>query len=256
MLTRFLAAVILCWVLPAAAQELPNTRMGIFDLRLGTSVDAMPGWEEFMAYACGSNGGPPLLRLSGWEEYEKCPPDALTGLHEVYFEYDDELEYIARARDFPMEIGRWSGTTVFGHVVMVSALFNDEGILAGVRIITDPRADKIVTDVRVQIEGRLEAHDIRANFIRIYDFNFDQHCVDVPPEAGESPYGGQFIKQHCTRIDQANNREVQMRTHFFRKPGQTYRNPFLRSQVTEGQFESFGWLQIVMLNQAGTAAID
>src|SRR4029079_19602582 len=49
------------------------------------------------------------------------------GLHEVYFEYDDELEYIARARDADREITRWAGTTEVSFPVVVSALFDSAG---------------------------------------------------------------------------------------------------------------------------------
>ena len=68
----------------------------------------------------------------------KAGPD---GLHEIYFEYDDEYEYIARARDLPREIARWAGTTEGGFPVIVSALFDDGGVLAGIRLVTDPRPD-------------------------------------------------------------------------------------------------------------------
>src|SRR5947199_10051337 len=64
-----------------------------------------------------------------------------SGLHEVYFEYDDELEYIARAKDIDREITRWAGTTEVLFPVVVSALFDRTGVLRGIGIVTDSRPD-------------------------------------------------------------------------------------------------------------------
>ena len=38
-------------------------------------------------------------------------------------------------------VTRWAGTTEAMFPVIVSALFNDSGVLQGIRIVTDPRAD-------------------------------------------------------------------------------------------------------------------
>ena len=65
---------------------------------------------EFRAFACGSNGGAPRAPLTGWSDFARCRAEP-NGLHEVYFEYDDELEFIARAKDIDREITRWAGTT-------------------------------------------------------------------------------------------------------------------------------------------------
>ena len=134
---RILLAL-LCLTAPANAQEL--RRATVWDLKLGQPVAAQPRAEEFRGFACGSNGGPPRQRLAGWSDFARCKAEP-SGLHEVYFEYDDELEYIARAKDLEMNITRWAGTTEAMFPVIVSALFNDSGVLAGIRIVTDPRAD-------------------------------------------------------------------------------------------------------------------
>jgi hypothetical protein len=46
----------------AFAQDRPN-RLEVWDLKLGTPVDQMP--DEFTDYACGTNGGPPSVPLTG-----------------------------------------------------------------------------------------------------------------------------------------------------------------------------------------------
>src|SRR6516165_8268796 len=98
------AAAILCGLIfcaDAGAQEL--RRATIWDLKLGQPVAAQPSPEQFRGFACGSNGGPPRRPLGGWGDYTLCPAEP-SGLREVYFEYDDEYEYMARARDLPREV--------------------------------------------------------------------------------------------------------------------------------------------------------
>jgi len=113
-------------------------RATIWDLKLGEPIAAQPSPTEVRGFACGSNGGAPRQPLTGWRDFARCraEPD---GLHEVYFEYDDELEYIARARDADREITRWAGTTEVAFPVVVSALFDTAGVLRAIRMVTDAR---------------------------------------------------------------------------------------------------------------------
>ena len=76
--------------------------------------------------------------LTAWKDYRRCRPDA-SGLREVYFRYDDELEYWAKANNFATEIQRFSGTKVYDFPVVLSARFDERGILTGIRIVSDPR---------------------------------------------------------------------------------------------------------------------
>ena len=78
-------------IVPVAAQragELPK-RASILDIQIGTAASEIP--DEFINYACGTNGGPPSIPLANFTQFNKCKPD-VNGLREVYFEYDDELE--------------------------------------------------------------------------------------------------------------------------------------------------------------------
>src|SRR5712692_1059102 len=102
----------------SGAEERPR-RLEIWDLQLGAAVDQLP--DEFIDYACGTAGGPPSRPLDGWRDFHRCRPEP-SGLREVYFRYDDELEYWAKANDFAMEID---------FPVVLSALFDADGILAG-----------------------------------------------------------------------------------------------------------------------------
>src|SRR5882724_1932204 len=128
--------LVLAWPYAAEAQSL--RRSTVWDLKLGQPVAAQPGTQEFRSFACGSNGGPPRLGLTGWSDFARCRAEP-NGLHEVYFEYDDELEYIARARDADREITRWAGTTEVAFPVVVTALFDPAGMLRGIRMVTDAR---------------------------------------------------------------------------------------------------------------------
>ena len=85
-----------------------------------------------------TDGGPPSTPLANFTDFKKCRPDA-NGLHEVYFEYDDELEYWARALDLRAEIKMYAGTTAYEFPVVASVLFDDAGLARGERLVTDPR---------------------------------------------------------------------------------------------------------------------
>src|SRR6185295_15493140 len=91
-------------VAPALAQERP-TRSEVWDLKLGAAVANLP--DDFTDYACGTNGGPPSIALTAWRDYTRCRPEP-NGLREVYFRYDDELEYWAKANMFATEIKKYS----------------------------------------------------------------------------------------------------------------------------------------------------
>ena len=222
-------------------------RASVWDLRLGQPIPAQPASAAFRAFACGSNGGPPRQRLAGWSDFARCRPDA-RGLHEDYFEYDDEYEYIARARDLPREIARWAGTTESAFPVIVSALFDDAGVLAAIRVVTDPRADyrNDVTDA--DLRKRADAHLFGQLMAARFDIDPVRDCTSLPPADGESAIGDVFVKQLCEKADAPNARVVVVSANFFRKPGQSGVNPQMPTQLTQGQFESSARLEIRRLD--------
>ena len=228
----------------AGAQEL--RRATVWDLRLGQPIAAQPAPDQFRAFACGANGGPPRQRLAGWSDFMRCTagPD---GLHEIYFEYDDEYEYIARARDLPREIARWAGTTEGGFPVVVSALFDDGGVLAGIRLVTDPRPDfrNEVTDA--DLRRRTAAHVFAQLMAARFGIEPARDCKAAPAAEGETAVGEVFVKQRCMLVDAKNGRRVVIAANFFRKPGQSGVNPQLPTQLTQGQFESSARLEIFAL---------
>jgi hypothetical protein len=205
----------------ASAQEQPR-RTEVWDLRLGTPVAQLA--DDFTDYACGTNGGPPSLPLNGFADFRRCRADAM-GLHEVYFRYDDELEYWAKANNFTTEIEKYSGTKVYDFPVVLSARFDDAGVLAGLRIVSDPRDTS---------RDRDEAYLLR-NFLTARYGRDGWDCTDLSPAEGETPVGRTFIKQHCRKAVAGAVADIE--THFFRKKGQFQYDP-QTGRATEGQFES------------------
>jgi hypothetical protein len=234
-------AALIAWTATSAAQDL--RRATVWDLRLGQPVAAQPPPEQYRAFACGANGGPPRARLAGWHDFMRCRADA-DGLHEVYFEYDDEYEYIARARDLPREIARWAGTTEGGFPVMVSALFDNGGVLAGIRLITDPRPDFRNEVTEADVRKRAAAHVFGQLMAARFGIEPARDCKAEPPAEGESAVGDTFVKQRCVLLDTRNARRVVVAANYFRKPGQSGVNPQLPTQLTQGQFESSARVEI------------
>lgn len=208
-------------VLPAPAQA-PD-RGEIHGLKLGLEAPSMT-MDGFGELACGSNGGPPRQPLDDWKGFAKCRAEP-SGLHEVYVRFDDEEEFIGRAIDDPEYAGGRAGTRVAGHPVILSALFDDAGLLRGLRFVTDPRANPV--------ERRM-AHLLRLAIINHYD-PAGWTCADLPADSGETPVGGIFIKQHCEKT--TAERRMTLDARFLRKKGQSDIDP-ATGDYTSGQYES------------------
>jgi hypothetical protein len=202
----------------------------IHGLKLGLHADTMKtdDWGEL---ACGSNGGPPRQHLDDWSEFKKCAPEA-NGLHEVYARFDDEAEYIGKALDDPLYAGQQTGTRVAGHPVILSALFDDAGVLRGIRMVSDPRA--------TPLERRM-AHLLKIAVMNHYGTD-GWTCKDFPPDPGETPVGGVFIKQRCEKT--TAERAMTVDAHFLRKPGQNAIDPATHD-YTEGQYESWTRFELI-----------
>jgi hypothetical protein len=244
MALRYVGKVLVVLVLggsAAGAQDL--RRATVWDLKLGQPLAAQPSPDEYRGFACGSNGGPPRRRLSGWSEFALCPAEP-DGLHEVYFEYDDELEYIARARDLDREVARWAGTTEIGFPVIASALFDAGGVLKGIRLVTDPRPEHRIETNDADLAARTEADLFGGRMAGRFDIDARRDCMALPPAEGETPVGDRFVKQACERTDAENHRKVILRVNYFRKPGQSAFNPQMPTQLTTGQFESSARLEV------------
>src|SRR5581483_5102516 len=178
--STLLLVLLSCLATPLAAQEL--RRATVWDLKLGQPASAQPPAGEFRGFACGANGGPPRIPLRGWDDFARCPAE--DGLHEVYFEYDDELEYIARARDLPREVARWAGTTELAFPVITSALFDDAGVLKGIRVVTDSRPDYRQDTTDADRKKRADAYLLGGILAGRFDIDPARDCAPLPPTEG------------------------------------------------------------------------
>ena len=211
------------WLAPVAAlqaQDRPK-RFNIWDIHIGDVASAIP--NEFAAYACGTNGGPPSIPLASFAEFHKCKPEA-TGLREVYFEYDDELEYWARALDLRAEIRMYSGTTAYEFPIVASVLFDEAG---------RARAERMATDPRQHTSRRRIEFWMLANFLRQRYGEDGWNCKDLQPDEGESPAGSLFIKNHCDKT--TNGLHLILEERFFQKKGQH----FVDASTGEPQTEAY-----------------
>lgn len=221
-----LALAVLC---DSAAGATRPKRLEIWDLAFGARVDALP--DEFVDYACGSGGGAPSIPLKGFVDFRRCKPEE-SGLREVYFRYDDELEYWARANNLLAEMEQYAGTKTYGFPIVTSALINAEGELRGIRIVSDPRFDT----------AREEAYFLK-NFLLSRLGREGWVCDDIAAEEGETAVDGVFFKQRCGK-DLGDGRVANMIARHLRKAGQTRYDPRSGKQTTN-MFESVVRFEIV-----------
>ena len=204
----------------SVAAEEPLRRLEIWNLQLGIRANQLP--DEFVDYACGTNGGPPSRALTGWSDFRHCQQEA-SGLREVYFRYDDELEYWAKANNLLPQMEQYSGTKTYGFPIIASILVSDDGIVRGIRIVSDPRED------------REEAYLLR-NFLSARLGREGWQCEDFPPAEGEGAVAGIFLKQRCRKQVDGETTAF-LSTRHLRKPGQSRFDP-QSGKETKAQFES------------------
>jgi hypothetical protein len=229
MLCRLLASLVLTLaVSTGSAMAAPGdggrpVRLEIWDLKPGTPVEQLP--DGFVDYACGTNGGPPSTPLTGFRDFRRCRAEA-SGLREVYFRYDDELEYWAKANNLSPQMEQYSGTKTYGFPITVSALIDEQATLRGIRLVSDPRGDT---------QNRDEAYLLR-NFLTARFGRNDWTCESLPPQDGETPVSGIFVKERCRKqIDPETT--ASLATRHLRKAGQSQFDPHSGRETT-GQFES------------------
>jgi hypothetical protein len=210
----------------ARAQELATK---IWDIKLGTPVAELP-LDEFVDPACGANGGPPSRVLASFKDFALCPLDKATGLHEVWFRYDDEMEYVARARRSEIMIRLYQANALGGQPIITSLLIDDAGLVEGYRIVNDPRAAG---------STRIEAYGLVELFKGMVAPGLD--CMDLPPAEGERPVEDLFVKQSCELT--VDRRVTRIEARHYYKPGQFLVNPN-DNRITQNEFESSARLEV------------
>lgn len=211
-----------------------DVRAELWLLGMGTPVDELPA--QYLDPHCGTNGGPPSLRLDGWGDFARCPPDPTTGLRELWFTEDDEIEYVAfayRARGF--EPGPGAANVLFMHRMIYSLLVDDDGRIQGYRAFTDPREPTTF---------RLDADFVGDGLRGLFGYSAFE-CDDLPPAEDETPIQGRFVKEICVAV--VDDKHITIERHAFRKPGQADIDPVL-GIATEGYFESSTRLEVIAVD--------
>ncbi|MBV8522449.1 MAG: c-type cytochrome, partial [Acetobacteraceae bacterium] len=142
-----------------------------------------------------------------------CPKDA-SGLHEVGFRYDEDANLLARLND------KYGGTRVGGHPVLVSLLLDDQGQMAGIRIVTDPNARLYMHKKAFLLGQQAKA--------RYGDEGWT--CTQGSPSDNEQPVGGVFVKEHCEKI--TPTRHIIVERDLFRHPGEDLKQFVDDSKIT------------------------
>jgi uncharacterized protein YjbI with pentapeptide repeats len=206
----------------------------IWDLNLGDHAKELD-FANYGDFSCGTNGGPPSMKLESWVDFALCPAELGNGLHEVYFRYDDTLEYWALAGNLPIRAQRYRGTTAYDLPIVVSALFDDDGFLMGIRIVSDQRSDRNHFD---NIEKRQKAFTLRNFLTGRYNADFSWSCVKAEPEEGEEAFQKIFIKDRCERLDEDRCVITYLAADYYRRPGQDGMDIRIEGRTVEGEFWS------------------
>lgn len=198
----------------ALAAERPT----IWDISLGQHVSDLPG--PFVEYACGTGGGPPGRPLRGFSEFAECRADA-SGLREVYFRYNDEDEYVARALEQAWAIESTAGTRVFGVLSLVSVLLDEEGVVRGLRVASDPRG--------IGVGERSDAWSLAGRFMDRYGAE-GWVCETNEPRAGQTPVATYPVDDVCRKS--TAEAELTVTRQYLHRRGQVFLDEFGKVQPT------------------------
>jgi hypothetical protein len=221
------SACALCLAASVAGAQKFATRL--WDIPLGTPIGQLP-LDDYVDPACGTNGGPPARVLKSFAEFALCPAESATGLHEVWFRYDDEMEYIARARRSEIMIRQYQANSLAGQPITTSLLIDDAGLVQGYRVVNDARAEG---------RTRITAFDLADLFKGMAGAGLQ--CADLPPAEGERPVEDLFVKENCELTADGVVTHVEARR--FYKPGQFAVDPN-DNRLNENEFESSARLEV------------
>src|SRR5882672_5937493 len=219
------AAAMLLMTASTATAQAPK----VWDVAFGTPIKALP-LDQFVDTACGTNGGPPARVLTSFAEFAQCGRERTTGLHEVWFRYDDEMEYVARARRSDIMIRQHQANSLAGQPIITSLLIDDAGLVQGYRIVNDPR---------VESRTRLAAFGLADLFKGVAGLGLN--CTNLPLAEGERPIDDWYAKEVCEKT--ADGRIYRVETRRYYKAGQYAVDPN-ENRPTENLFESSARIEI------------
>ncbi len=198
------ALILLCACI-APAQEGGDLR----DLRIGMSINAIPT-DEYTDLRC---AGKTDQTIVGWSDFRKCPPDAM-GLRSIGFRFNEGLNPLAQVND------KYQGTRVAGHPVLLTLLIDENGVIDGLLIDTDPQA---------RLFWHKKAH-LLALVVKSRYGEEGWQCHNSEPDPGETAVGGLFINNHCEKV--VGERKLLLDQRLYRRAGQP-----LQDFVNETHFE-------------------
>jgi hypothetical protein len=189
----------------AALQQAPAQQQyagdDVRDLKIGGKVADLPA-EGYVDFICADDGN---AKPTGWSGWHDCPAGS-DGLHALHFGFDP-----ATSRD---------GTIVAGHPVVLTALVDNDGIVAGLKIDTDPK-----TRLYLRKKAFLFGPQVKARY------GADGWtCAQSDLAAGEEPVGGIHVKETCTKTTQG--RAITILRSLYRKAGQEEKNFVDETRVT------------------------
>jgi hypothetical protein len=159
------------------------------DIRIGMVVTDLPA-AGYANFACANDQG---HAIAAWSDWPTCPEDK-EGLRAIRFEYDPTTSR--------------EGTMVAGHPAILTLLVDDKGIVAGLRIETDPKARLYIRKkaflLGLQVKSRYGTDGWT--------------CQQRQPDSGEQPVGGVFLKESCLKTVQG--RSITVERKLFRRPDQ------------------------------------
>lgn len=192
-----------CALLAAAQQSVAQDFSGndLRDIRVGGAVADLPS-AGYVGFSCvADNAG----KLSGWSDWRTCPAGA-DGLRPLQFGYDP-----ATSRE---------GTVVAGHPAVLTALIDDGGTVAGLKIETDPKAR-----LYLRKKAFLFGPQVKARY-----GSDGWACTQAQPDAGEQPVGGVYLKERCTKT--IEGRALVVERKLFREAGRDEKSFVDETRVT------------------------
>lgn len=240
----FLAAALLAAaVTGAGAQDLAiEPSYAIWDVKLGEPLAQIP-FQEINDLACGTRGGPPSVLLATVDDFRTCAPE-LSGLREIHFSYDDEQDYVAKAMEVEYRAVQ-GGTSIYAHPVIVSVLADEDGIVRGIRVVTDDRVSNYDRRTSVTL-----ARNLQARF-----GGWNPACTDIPPKPGQNPVGRNFIHEVCLAANANLGVSVRIEAYLFRKRGQEALNRETQKANT-GYYSSGTWFEMVEAPYEPAASVE
>jgi hypothetical protein len=191
--------VLLAVLQQAAAQDFSGNDLR--DIRIGIAVADLPS-EGYADFSCPAGAD---TKLSGWSDWRDCPAGA-DGLRALRFGYDP-----ATSRN---------GTVVAGHPAILTALIDNAGTVAGLKIETDPKAR-----LYLRKKAFLFGPQVKA---RYGADGWD--CTQAQLQAGEEPVGGIYVKERCTKT--IDGRALLIERNLFRQTGQDEKSFVDETRVT------------------------